>query len=62
MTNYDMLETIDVLIADDAMANTVKTEFSDYPGEKPNKAQLKVWVESWKNDLNKTGFGALMRG
>ena len=59
MTNC-ILDTIDVLLADDT-PKTETTAFPAHPGEKPSKTQLKKWVETWKNDLDNNGFGAIMR-
>ena len=36
--------------------------FPDFPGESPPKAQLKTWVETWKDDLQNTGYAPLLRG
>ena len=63
MDFVDAIQT--ALIADDIKADTTdlqKTSFADYPDEKPNKVQLHSWVESWDDDLDASGYSALLRG
>ena len=59
----DVLESINVMIADDnPKADNTAAAFPEYPGEKPAKATLKRWVETWRNDLDANGYSALLRG
>ena len=56
----------DVLVADDHNSasdnGSVKTTFPEFPSEKPTKSQKINWIESWTEDLNNSGYSALLRG
>jgi hypothetical protein len=56
---HDML-----YIADESpeSATASKSDFPDFPGEEPPKAQLIAWVETWSESLNQIGYSAPLRG
>ena len=59
----DIMNMIDVLVADaNNKDNNQQTAFSEFPGEKPSRAALKMWVEKWTDDLGNAGYGPLLRG
>jgi hypothetical protein len=62
MTSYHDPVLVDVLVADDGMSEkNGKTAWPEYPGETPSKKSLITWVEAWTEDLNTSGFSALLR-
>ena len=51
-----------VMIADDAQADSGKPTWPAFPGERPAKQKLIAWLDAWEDDLNTAGFSAIMRG
>ena len=39
-----------------------RTKFPVFPDEKPSATQLKQWLDCWTDDLNASGYAALLRG
>jgi hypothetical protein len=37
-------------------------KFPTHPGERPTKAALRKWCNTWQDDLSGAGFGAMLRG
>ena len=62
----DMCEI--VMTVDDKVGNTdvgqtaSGQKFPIHPGERPTKAALRKWCNSWQDDLSGAGFGAMLRG
>ena len=52
---------IDALIAEIGNTESGKTSYPEFPSEKPTKATLTVWIDSWKEDLNAKGYSAILR-
>ena len=61
-----MSESIDLMaMAAEAHSETDKKEritFPDFPGEEPSKRALQRWLDTWDDDLNSSGYAAIMRG
>ena len=51
-----------VMIADDAQADSGKASWPAFPGERPAKQKLIAWIDAWEDDLNTAGFSAILRG
>ena len=39
-----------------------KTEWPEFPGEKPTKGQLIKWLETWTDLLGQAGYASVVRG
>ena len=39
-----------------------KTEWPEFPGEKPTKGQLIKWLETWTDLLGQAGYASIVRG
>ena len=54
----------DILVAteDSGKPEGGKTSYPDYPCENPSKTQKTEWIDTWDEDLQASGFSALLRG
>ena len=51
----------EIIIAS-AETTSDQTSFPDFPGENPDKKELKEWLDVFKDDLITAGFGPVLRG
>ena len=45
-----------------AHGSSGKALLPEFPTEKPAKNELVKWLDTWKDELNTSGYAALLRG
>ena len=59
----NLFATVLVSMADDGKTESpTKSSFPDYPEENPTKSAAIRWLDTWEDDLNSSGYAAIMRG